>query len=408
VCQLIFSNLHGRKLNQNIVASLLLTDTITLHQDGFGIFHNGLINKDVTNPHTYAELGGFLKEAINTDKPVIAHVRQASINMKVDVKNSHPFESEHLVLAHNGTLTMKKERRDPRHDEIVKDMIDSEIFLRYLETQYAKTKDLVKSLQYVMECFTGKFAFLIYEKENNKYYAARGTSADLHISTISTDTDVDLGYVINTELKSLCMGLDLSMAMLQINNVNVIYSQPVKLKDNTIFLLEETGIKEVGELKENHDYFGYGVNTRIWKDGKLISGEDDEYDGYGNYYSRGYSSLRGHDAEIDRLTAKAMKFMDDYHMTPLDLDLICLGTMGVPLAYLKNEKDLDFFLDKMIGKITSNVNKKLRQAVGMYVEEVRPLGRLFYKTNKLQYPYLIHNNDWRLFVDLLGKRTETI
>lgn len=243
MCQLIYIDTNSKLINSHLLSSLLLTDTFISHQDGFGVFNGDTLFKDVDCPHIFPELGNWILEN-TTKKSILAHVRQASFGTKIDIKNNHPFESKNLILAHNGTLAIKIDKKVKNHDTLFKDIIDSAIFLSYLELSYAKSKNLVTSLNETMENFTGKFAFLIFEKSTKNYYAIRGDSADLYISTVVTTENEFIGYVINTELKSLLAGLNIATSALQISKINVVYQDPLKLEDNSIFLLETTGPKK--------------------------------------------------------------------------------------------------------------------------------------------------------------------
>jgi len=233
MCQLILINTNDKDINTALLLSQLLIDTETSHQNGFGVFSNGRdLNKTKETPHHFEDLGITLKKEIKNKKPILAHVRQASTNQEISNEKAHPFESAHFILAHNGTLELSKEYSEnhPKQVEALEKskLIDSEIFLMHLEFAYEDEKhDFVKAINKAMKDFSGKFAFLIFEKELGKYYAVRGNTADLHFAKILSGPEKELiGYVINTEEKSLRNGLDVSCDYL---GLITIYELPLGL-----------------------------------------------------------------------------------------------------------------------------------------------------------------------------------
>lgn len=114
------------------------------HRDGWGIvsFMHGsphLIGKSERPAHLDPSFESALVsiERISPPNVLIAHVRAASAG-NVSMKNTHPFISGGLVLAHNGTVngTIPEGTQDPKGDT------DSERLLMLLQDRYALTKDL--------------------------------------------------------------------------------------------------------------------------------------------------------------------------------------------------------------------------------------------------------------------------
>jgi predicted glutamine amidotransferase len=278
MCQLTFINTGHKFSNQLFTANQALVNTLTEHKDGFGVFCNKKTYKTPKSPWEITNFSTFSNEII-TASPVLLHVRKASYvyatQKKVDIEHTHPFETEHLILAHNGTLEPVTAFPDPEY----KEMIDSQIFLSELEKEYVSNSfSLVPSLQNTMKKFTGKFAFLIYEKNSTLFYAARGEIATLHhFPIIIYDKNREVlseGYILNTEKDSLLSGLVQFSNLLYVNKLSMNCSMPYKeitiLPENSIFLLGDK-IENIGKIEENKKVYYAGTAS-----GNVYN-YDDEY-----------------------------------------------------------------------------------------------------------------------------------
>jgi len=391
MCQLIFINSNDKDINTALLISQLLIDTETSHKDGFGVFLNEKdLQKTKETPHYFEDLGISLKNCINTNKPILAHVRLASSGQEISNIKSHPFESPNFILAHNGTLELSKEYTNinKTKEQTYKDakLIDSEVFLHHLDIAYKEEKkDFVKAINKAMSDFTGKFAFLIYEKAKSKFYAVRGNSADLHWVNLLLGTErKPIGYIINTEEKSLRNSLDIASAFLRLNDKMVNYNEKevLNLEDESIFELTKDAIKKIGDIKENkkiwvNDY-GRGNYGRVW-------GKED----YVAPYPKKDTKFN-YDTEIDRV----INFMETYGLGIKDIDLLFTSVMGVPLSYIDSKDTIDIFINKVLPKFVCK--KELRKEVVKYVEDVHiNLPLTFYVDNKIQYPYMLNRTNFK-------------
>lgn len=118
------------------------------HRDGWGIvsFSRGspdLIGKSERPAHIDPSFDSAMASAAVVEPPsiLIAHVRAASAG-SVSMRNTHPFISGDLVLAHNGTV----KGEIPKATQAPKGDTDSERLLMLLADRYARTKDLVGSV----------------------------------------------------------------------------------------------------------------------------------------------------------------------------------------------------------------------------------------------------------------------
>lgn len=257
MCQLTFSNCNDANLN----ASLLLNASIINsreHQDGWGFYWNGYLYKSAQSPHNLIDIGTLISKQKNSG-PILSHVRRASfINgiKKVDQQFSHPFSGTRFVVAHNGTLESKTEAY--AKEKRFEGLIDSQIFAITLEDTALANPNLEfpKLIKLVTDMFYGKFAFLIFDKLHKQYYAVRGDTADLHYADLifyRGKEPITSGYIINTEAISLNTLLIVFNNNNQVNrNIHLEWDKlNVKLLDkNSVFLLEETSIKKVGEVEQ--------------------------------------------------------------------------------------------------------------------------------------------------------------
>lgn len=254
MCQLTFSNLNDKVLNRLYITTQLLINTNGVnHKDGFGIFHNWKIKRNVLPPSSVSYFGRLIREAITEDYPVLAHVRHATYtNRKKEVilKHTHPFQSKNYVLAHNGTLEFKDVFR--MDDAKYKELIDSQIFLHRLQEvrDSHKNKDIQELLKLTMEEFRGKFAFIIFDKTAKHFYFARGTSAKLHMCYFYREGE-KIGYVINTDIGDLKKAVELTVQNYATITGDVLTITELKiLMEESVLDSGDLDIINVGEIKE--------------------------------------------------------------------------------------------------------------------------------------------------------------
>jgi len=142
----------------------------------------------------------------------IYHVRSASYNSsKLYDRDAHPFIHNHIVVAHNGTMTESNKLKDDEKlqkifEEDQHDFIDSEKFCIVLSQICGENKLTKKNIISAMEYFHGPFALLIYDtKQPTKVFVVRGKDRPLHKAEIFSDKEhkVRVGIVINSQLFEL-------------------------------------------------------------------------------------------------------------------------------------------------------------------------------------------------------------
>lgn len=123
-------------------------------EDATGLFSpkNGLKKSLTKGSH-------FILKAENTlvnDNYLIAHVRAATIGLKTEVNNAHPFERGNFILAHNGTLFNHNDLAD-KYNLVKSDYsVDSDII--------AGCINQVDDIATVLKEINGAAALLIHDK----------------------------------------------------------------------------------------------------------------------------------------------------------------------------------------------------------------------------------------------------
>lgn len=249
MCQLSLVSTNDPVLTRMLLYSLLVANSLQ-NRDGTGYYNpsSGVYWKtEKAADITKIELAKALTEEVS--ETLIGHVRSAGFTNYVKIVSNdkaHPFVSNHFLLFHNGSL----ERKDKVWVKNDDGLIDSEIFLKELEENYKKEKDIIKLLQKTMEDFTGKFAFIIeYDKH---IYVIRGKTAELSSLDITHDNK-KIGLIINTGSISGERAVIETHCFAKLIGKSVGFASKFEeLNKETIyeFIPETKSLVKLGELKE--------------------------------------------------------------------------------------------------------------------------------------------------------------
>lgn len=375
MCQLTFVNLRDR--NWNVTADILqtLVNCNISHKDGFGVFYDSnKVEKTALCPHNLYDFANFFIP-VKTAKPIISHVRLASFGTEKTIENVHPFFTDNFTLAHNGTLTLKEEFKGLEPKEKI---LDSKLFLLLMDKEYMTNgQNFIPAITTTMEKFTGKFAFLIYEQKTKNYYAVVGNTADLHIIYFENSAKEVIGYIINTEEKSLDFGAQAIENVLAATggDIRIVGVESAardyisSLESETIYRLLPKEIKKIGEIKENRPV----VKT---------------------YTSQGarQSSIGVGESHSENIL-KATKFMDTFGLGVTEFDLIFYGYYGKPIVE-SSEIEFNYFVEEIINKISAHCRKELKKEAIKFITTWGGIPEEFYVKYGFQYPYFI-NSDWK-------------
>jgi predicted glutamine amidotransferase len=382
MCQLTFINTKLAFLNRLFLYNQWMIDTDTTNHDGCGvytdrIFKSGLSAQIINNFDVC--IPSWIR-GTNND-PVIAHVRFATPTQGkkvVDDANAHPFETDKLVLAHNGVLDFKDAKNYDNHKGI---NIDSLIFLRELDARY-NGNNFYDAIKETMALFQGTFAFLIYSKLEGKYFIARGWTKKLHYSFITYKyKGVDKkGLVANTDLKDFEEGLYRFKVLASLSNYIIEYTKPVEFKAETVFEVDNDtgGFKELGKITE---HLKPVVSTY--------------YDDHSNYQPTAITKGTSRSYYNTRLRKEVPKtiadFMKDLELTILDIDYICK---------LQYNTGLQTVTEANLKHLVTDVLPPLKQFYTKEKHEIWVKIYLYYGDSimaindlNLRFPYMINNSD---------------
>lgn len=378
MCQLTYCNLHDPYLNASMIYFLSIIGS-DKHDDGTGMINsNNSIWKTEVAANKITNLGLILYSYIRDNKPVPFHIRSATLGIEVTKENAHPFDGQNYILMHNGTLIPNKGKipRDKKKDS------DSENFLGHLDelTNKANDDSFENIFNGTMENFSGKFAFIIRNKNTNSDYIIRGKTAELWISYLTTDKK-KLGYVINTSKETMLSTFNLfknTCALVDGNEYKL--SEPLLLEQETIFIADKDSIKIVGKTKETTPILPVEISVIpfVKRQKQVIKGVE----------------------EIIKLSEKVYRYLDEHNLDLLDLQILFQAIAGISLLELTKE-DVVMFTEFLIPKITAS--KKVKAKVKDILKE-KIFPHELYKLHGLEYPWML--NDSNKVLEILKKYTK--
>ena len=313
MCELTFADID--RLNAPYFVQQSIINALANNHDGIGYMQEGRVWKSHLSGARITNLGSLAKDAIN-NAPLAFHTRYATNKTLNEDCHSHPFEGDKLILMHNGKLEMKD------YTIIPKGKVDSQVFTEQLEAAIVESPDIpmVDLMQTVMDKWCGKFAFMIYDTRDSEYYVIRGTTADLHWTTLNDKLvvntqklDLDKGTHVLRQLSQVIYGEDLEIGKIAILDEDTIYK----------FNPEDSELLKVGELKENKAPL---IPATTWVD-------DRKYATVG-----ATQSIRGRQREP--INGKLKRWLDFHGMTLTDLNELSNCIMGCSLLEL-DEDDLN-------------------------------------------------------------------
>ena len=410
MCQLTYTALNDRKLNQRL--SLLLTSTGSLvHKDGTGYIGGCLYYKSSLPAAWIGDSGAILDKIVEDDSPLIAHIRQASALVPVNNDNAHPFyvksKSGHLIYqVHNGTLTPRKKAEHVTEMEIeveeedsktkkkrkVKKNVkrsDSLVFLERLLKEYDKNPKLDSALTETMKEFTGKFAFIyrVVDNKSTKDYIVKGRTANLYMNfQLDAPDGKVIGYAINTDKELLDNSCTLLSNLNQLEGGKPLYfSYPEELKDEKIYEADKNGLVEIGEIKESYEstttyYYPTNQRTSLYEEG------DDFFTGRGTG-TPGTSNdlLPAH----ERAFRKIHKFMKTYLLSTRDINFLFLVYYGSSVSEL-DAVILNNFVRKVIPRLEQKTSKKAARYLGQALD-TSFFSLMLYRKYDLSYPWMFNS-----------------
>jgi predicted glutamine amidotransferase len=384
MCQLHFVKTPYDMFNRNFILAVTMISARERNDDGIG-FHSPSwgVFKTELSANRIGNFGKLLHQHPERVTEIMAHTRSASPGIEITQKNAHPFEGKRFILAHNGRLYKKDEKvaysaANTDTDGMSSDSLE---FLNALEKTALKNPKLefIDIMNETMEQFKGKFALLIYDKVTNIYYAIRGKTATLFYVPIFSSPAKNskvVGYTITTVKDDLFDATLLAVNMAALYNEKLGIGEPIELKTETIYRLDQTNATEIGEVKENAVSFFIPASSAI---------QTYRYGYGGESYKSSTSGLTTYEESVKPYIVIA-DFAKKNRLSLPDLDKMFLGLFDVGLLSVTNE-DVKTFIS-LIPSMT--VKKKIRKF--LVKSFVIPMFERQYEEYGLKFPWMINSD----------------
>lgn len=399
MCQITVANLNSEVLNKEL-ATIMMSLGSTVHGDGWGIMGNdGVLTKCQYPAYLTSNLGFFVKSKKTSSKPLVGHIRRASIGVPVSEKNAHPFSGKDIQFVHNGSLVPKEPKnfvlkelgRVSRYNAATKlteiktedvNISDSLIFfkefLKEVPDRVTMTDNLfVEAVISTVDKFYGKFAFVFYFNKTKSTYVVRGKTAKLYITYLMSSREKDaevLGYVINTSDDILRMGTSLLSSLNQLKLRGELYfSNIVEVKAETIFKVEKTRFLEIGEVKETAEPTTFAA----WNGTRTIS----------------YTAKTEEEKLLEKSTKEIHEFMETYMITLKEIQYMFLALYGISLLEV-TAKEAEHFYTKVIPAMKKLLEKKEGKKIRKSLKKASAgfIGTFVYLRDKDRYlfPWMLN------------------
>jgi predicted glutamine amidotransferase len=387
MCQITLIASRSERFNK---AALLVTATKNsryLHKDGWGFFSpKSGIFKTKFAASELCDIGGLISDYGFGVNPIVSHVRRASKNIVVTEENVHPFQTDELVLVHNGTLWFEDELKDTNTTTSTTEESrpsDSKRFAEMLTAELKIEPDFVLAFNNCMAGCKGKYAMVIYVRRESKFYVCRGRTADLHIVHLSKDK-VPYGFIVNTEKGTLSdEQLSISNIAQLLGSPQIDFDKEVKeLEKETIYRVDGLTLTEVGKCPENP--LPAKTYQTSYSQGQVhsVNSQTTRNTGYGAGDTSGTSPQEGLWQKITRVA----EFRERERLSVADMDAIFIVLFNKPLLSLE-EKQIDLFLKYAVGGLGSR--KSVRDEVERKKFAVIPIGIY---SKEIQFPLGLGTN----------------
>jgi predicted glutamine amidotransferase len=383
MCRLILVNTGSSLLNKIILPTILQLSSQS-NQDGTGFLvvdeESTTLYKSKEAADELPDLGLDILEKVVSNRPVLGHVRAASKGIVVTEENAHPFQGERFTLAHNGRLYLKDERVEWSNTAADTGLAsDSQVFLNALEATAKKKKNapFMELITETMSGFKGKFALLIYDVLEDKYYVIRGSTAELFMAPVMEypvegGNGTVLGFVVNTSKNVLADSMQISMQVGQaVAGVRLGMGKIEELTKETVYEVTGATLTKIGELKENTiTYAGYQSNVQS---------------GITNYVA-GKPEFNAA-LPIWAMSQKISKFAREHFLGINDIDALFYLFLGIGIAD-STPSDLDIFCECVIPKISAG--KKIRQRLAKILDKYSQIYvNVYSSVPGLSYPWMV-------------------
>ena len=394
MCQLTLVNTGSELINKIFLSTLLQLDSLN-NSDGTGFLsiipgkktNKYILYKTELAADRIEELGWEIRANISSNLPIMGHVRAASKGIEVKRENSHPFDGERFILAHNGRLYKKDEEVTwAATNDDTSIASDSLVFLQSLDKCAKKNPSMpfLQIIQKTMVDYKGKFALLIYDKLDGKFYVCRGSSADLHVQKVFTAPEEGgelqpIGFIVNTKRMSLSDASTISAPIAQIaTNTRIFLDKIEELDKESVYEVNGVNLVKLGELKENPIYAPVSKpNTN-----------------FGSSFNRD-SSISSSKVDLTipmwMNAQKISAFMKEHFLSVWDIDALMYMFLGTTMAD-STEESIEIFVNAVIPELSAQVNVKNRLKKILDPEYGVVFPYFYTQVKDLEYPWMLNNH----------------
>lgn len=417
MCQLTFIDLGSKNLNKIAATAIGLVNSSGVNNDGVGLFqmlenkNEYFLFKSEIAPINMENWGNIVAQTITRNSPVLMHVRNATAfgAKKVRIisdEKSHPFLKNRFVIAHNGTIEFRdKDNIKPYENS---DMIDSEIFAEELEKAYTGDKPFVDALKETADKFEGKFAFLIYNFSEQRFYIVRGITKTLYKVQIKEEledgSEKVLGIIVNTEREDLLKGLK---HFIQLSNTvydrKIFHTEPELLQGSSVFAYDKREIVRVSDITEHSPYVFPAVNKTTVNNKNQENyrwqnrfDDNDDFDDDVIPLPSGKPTyptiiIKGEEDEDESEVEKQLiVYMDRLGLDYSELDKICDFAFGTTIINISKSEML-FLVNKVLPTLgESNVPVKYNYWKAITKKYIGKNSSIYEKYN-LNFPYMFND-----------------
>ena len=246
--------------DREVFLNLMLKGSLT-NKDAFGLFsENYFLRLPIAFYEIEEEIYKNLFENLKGSF-IIGHNRFKTNGDAKDNLNNHTFKSKNFILVHNGIISNYKALKKLMGFEYAKET-DTTIIIKLLEHYYKDSSNTIEAIKKTAEMLKGSYSVLLYDRNTKEIFYFKNSSTSFYFCLI---TNKEREYILigstNAENLKDIYTSDLMIFKKEDFKEKLI----IKAKSETIYLIDNSQIKEVATFKENtiNDFLGgYEFNKK--------------------------------------------------------------------------------------------------------------------------------------------------
>lgn len=166
----------------------------------------------------------------------LGHTRAPTSGSVDDNENNHPFMTKDFILAHNGNISNDKELKEKFQLEYESEC-DSAVIVHLIQYFYDKHEDVIKAIQQTTKLISGSYACWLYHKKTKKIYLFRHSNP--------------IHYYIDKRNRCILFASE-QKHIDSVYDKKLRYSDIPEIEEEKIYVIDEDGIKKVGEFETSY------------------------------------------------------------------------------------------------------------------------------------------------------------